>query len=493
MNAIVTIDTTVTEETTEVFLTTTNIALHNTVYSSVLVDKYYTSGQELPYAISTVTTLGSSPSSVASTPLKTDLSTASTSALFDLASLSVQANTPPTNSGQVSSTSTTEADTSSILANPLQPERLHGSTMASKSVIGLSIGLPIGVFLIGLIIVAVFVYYRKRSYDEDDPPSKFQNWLLSVSDKSRKKPFLDLEPGSHERFGEDGHIKYKISRKEPPAPYFKAPYHTGVFSDPVENDTAIEKYLYSKPRTIPETKETKRKSNWVYESPLSRWFLSKSIFQQSPTGPTRDYSSSNRDIKTPTVQLRSFKLLNKVRRDEAPKPTTAYYSGIVTHNEDVWEPPVSTIPTPASQIAGTTAPQFSPFAMPPTIPHSVPGIRSYESTPKPSPDVTVMLPMNDSSSALEDTDINVKEKSSTGEELPIAKVIKSFHPRLLDEIRLDVGETVRVLAKHSDGWCLVEKCDPLAPHDKIDTESISDSNYLNDYRGIVPLMCLETI
>ena len=37
-------------------------------------------------------------------------------------------------------------------------------------------------------------------------------------------------------------------------------------------------------------------------------------------------------------------------------------------------------------------------------------------------------------------------------------VIQDYEPRLTDEIRISLGEKVKILATHTDGWCLVEKC-----------------------------------
>lgn len=67
-------------------------------------------------------------------------------------------------------------------------------------------------------------------------------------------------------------------------------------------------------------------------------------------------------------------------------------------------------------------------------------------------------------------------------------VIQDYEPRLTDEISISLGEKVKILATHTDGWCLVEKCTPRNGRVHV---SIDDKRYLNEDRGIVPGDCLQ--
>ena len=77
-------------------------------------------------------------------------------------------------------------------------------------------------------------------------------------------------------------------------------------------------------------------------------------------------------------------------------------------------------------------------------------------------------------------------------------VVKEYIPKLDDEIRINVGEYVRILATHTDGWCLVEKCSREGGSTSVvDPEIYKESfdefrgKYLNEDRGIVPGDCLQ--
>ena len=100
---------------------------------------------------------------------------------------------------------------------------------------------------------------------------------------------------------------------------------------------------------------------------------------------------------------------------------------------------------------------------------------------------------------------NVYEAHSTEEGSTSLKigliyiVVKDYDPKLDDEIRINVGEYVRILATHTDGWCLVEKCSRDGGSTSVvDPEIYKESfdefrgKYLNEDRGIVPGDCLQS-
>ncbi|CCD22206.1 Fus1p NDAI_0A00480 [Naumovozyma dairenensis CBS 421] len=105
---------------------------------------------------------------------------------------------------------------------------------------------------------------------------------------------------------------------------------------------------------------------------------------------------------------------------------------------------------------------------------------------------------------------NVPSSSSSSDDYgmklnAIYKVIQRYDAKLADEINITIGEYVKVLASHSDGWCLVEKCDVDGNETYIDNNDNEDKvemaadalyspdHYLNDNRGIVPGDCLIDI
>lgn len=65
-------------------------------------------------------------------------------------------------------------------------------------------------------------------------------------------------------------------------------------------------------------------------------------------------------------------------------------------------------------------------------------------------------------------------------------VIKSYERNLADELSIKVGEYIRILARHTDGWCLAEKCNQNGEVLYQDT-----NNYINEGRGVIPELCLQ--
>ena len=82
----------------------------------------------------------------------------------------------------------------------------------------------------------------------------------------------------------------------------------------------------------------------------------------------------------------------------------------------------------------------------------------------------------------------------TPENNQICKVIQRYDSKLTDEIDIHIGEYVKILATHTDGWCLVEKCsrdgDVFSLPDPSTFSKIELTKYLNENRGIVPGDCL---
>ncbi|AET37313.1 Fus1p Ecym_1055 [Eremothecium cymbalariae DBVPG len=457
-----TFESTVTSQTTTVLFQTSNLQEQQTVINTVIVDKYYAKDQSIPYAYSTVTSTVNIPISGSPTP-ESQPSTAES----------------PTSTQAVDSTESRVLSVTSSSPTAFAINRMPNNGSGSKSIIGLSIGLPIGLFLLSLIIIISFIYYRNLGYRAEDDGGKFKTWFLSqLYGKPKRPKALDLERKALYSNEDDGQISYRITRKAP-VPHVLTPEKAVAAVAAVEpsgSDLEIEKYLYSKPPGITTVGETKRKSKWSYESPLSRWFLTKSVYQPPLSG--SQSVNTNDEPKTPAVKLKTLQLLSKVRREQAPNPVSVQYSA--TNNS----------PRSDSRSKSSITKQV---------------LNTDSSTSKMSSissKITAMLPLTDSTYSVAEAhrvplqhvrSMRVKKSPTVSGILDnsLCTVVKPFSPRLLDEIRLDLNEEVRVLARHSDGWCLVEKHNYASTESRNTADNVSAHSYLNENRGIVPQMCLK--
>ncbi|AGO10816.1 AaceriAFR699Cp [[Ashbya] aceris (nom. inval.)] len=503
-----TVSSTITKEVTVVLYRTSSSQKEDTILQTVTVDKYYASGQTIPYAYSTLSSQGgsnsynlrSTSSQIAgSSSIISAITSASTPSFTRTISLK---NSTVTSSSDISlplATSMSLSEHPSGTASAFPPEQssnyvslstLVSDEKSSKTIIGLSIGLPIAIFIVSSALIICFFRYRNTSRHQDE--SKPARWAVEPKSAKLQRPSsLDLEKEPLDGEHQDDRSIYNISAKKVQPPHVLTPDKAAINPDSSDSDTMIEKYLYGNSDAGSKIMEPQERAKWTYESPLSRWFLTKSVYQPFSS---LEMNSGTTEIKTPTVPLKTLRLLTKVRREQAPNPQTAVYS------------PFGQQPkyAPAVLMATTYNHQASDFKPPP-------GIAATEKVSSTTSKMTALLPWSDT--PLNETQSDKDQSYGFSPELrpgafsqstpdmpsppptadgDLCVVIKPFSPRLLDEIELNIDEQVRVLARHTDGWCLVEKCDSAKSPDS-DSDNISAPNYLNERRGIVPQMCLKHV
>ncbi|CAI1870988.1 hypothetical protein SEUBUCD646_0C00460 [Saccharomyces eubayanus] len=480
-------------------------------------------------------------------------------------------------SSHISSSTSAATPTTTTTATSLYsaPSNLLFSNVAaqpkssSASTIGLSIGLPIGIFCFGLLVLLCYFYARRNSMSisntpmsatipsEGGGPHRHSNWFSRMFRQpgTEHKNFYSGANRDLEKYNDtqwiagdnmSSKIQYKISRPIIPQ-HILTPKKTvkklyswsdkNVSLDPNANDGEEEKFvdtfLYTKPPNIfhieskmpsfsdlpsQKTVSSNRKpplktaDKWNYESPLSRWFLRGSTY-------FKDYALSKTSLKTPAVapQLKQMKILSRISKgylnesdllQDERSPILEYHNtalhptcslndvGNTTPDSQGTSYRISNIDLITAKsnsviygtigqqtlevndrINGNTSIDKHEMVIP-TIskPHKKRKKRRqskmYLSRSKP-------LPLTPTTKSNEDPSIQLGRTYT---------VIQDYEPRLTDEISISLGEKVKILATHTDGWCLVEKCTPRNGRVHV---SIDDKRYLNEDRGIVPGDCLQ--
>ncbi|CAL9736401.1 nuclear fusion protein Fus1p [Monosporozyma servazzii] len=222
----------------------------------------------------------------------------------------------------------------------------------SGKIIGLSIGLPIGIFCFGLMLFLIYFYFIKNSILVSNPPISpsdsikssgnnwFRNWFNIEGINYNNS---DLEKNTRENVlwpsdnAIESKIQYNIGAKQnkkryshvltPKYAYTQTPKyatndvnellytpHIKIHSmghstlddfDKVKdnNETTYEKYRYNK------GDDTK----WEYNSPLSKWFLRSSVYLKDKNMTTTSLNDLASKL-TPTVHLKHLKILNRVNK-----------------------------------------------------------------------------------------------------------------------------------------------------------------------------------
>lgn len=414
-----------------------------------------------------------------------------------------------------------------------------GSRTTSGTTLGLAIGLPVGLFCLGLVIFLFYFYWKDTRIDLETPkigaggtfkqPDE-KGWLSNILYGSENVDDNDSYLNVKRLPSMSSRIQYKISKPipqhilTPKAPICKEPAHSMEVSDDVDA------LLYTRPPNIyhidskmpstnslggqqslpsvkPDTCYDKPTRKWTYQSPLSRWFLRSSTYLQ-------DGFALSGAIKTPTVQLKQLKILSRIHKDYADSSQFLFdeKSPILDSSGGSSESPESVEPsgmindvkvlTPSSAVYGTIDPQIFEVGD-----ESWPNVKPLELNPVPSnlnkagkrrkgrrhsrlrkhlEQISDVKPLP-----------NVpKSRKGSDDRLRVGyvyKVIQDYNARLADEIHIKVGDYAKVLATHTDGWCLVEKCtaEGQSCSQSQQGKSANDKGYLNDDRGIIPGDCLE--
>ncbi|CCF57695.1 hypothetical protein KAFR_0D00480 [Kazachstania africana CBS 2517] len=410
----------------------------------------------------------------------------------------------------------------------------------SSTTVALSIGIPVGVFCLAFVLFLGYFYYKKNvmintggplspTYSRNNQPG---NWLTQLL-YGKRQTYDVASRGLNEKVWPlsntmSSKIQYKISK---PMPQHIQTPQKSFSTNRVSHDETniIDKLLYSKPPNLyhidsklpsslnlgrdaskiqPQTMEVDPEKGWTYDSPLSKWFLRGSTYFKDQTTSLSVATSKF----TPIFPLKRLKIISRVNKEDSnseineksPILSNSDHSLIVTPLSYEEKASANFVQSPNSAIYGTiwsqTLQQHDPHI---EAEHEKNNKSTLESQPKKKrrarrnnrlvkhlEDISGSkpLPLTPGSKQRNLLD-NLVEGT-------VYTVIEGYKPRLTDEIRIERGEFVKILATHTDGWCLVEKCtQDGSTRSLISTHNneIRNKNYINDDRGIVPGDCLEQL
>lgn len=341
-------------------------------------------------------------------------------------------------------------------------------------VLGLSIGLPVGLSCISIIVLSIYFTRRWRKRNQQEHTSrKFE--YNSTSGDYRESTYIGFEPvtptGSwHIRTPRKAHatdigLADGKSKLEADDLLYSRPPNIYSINSSISSTAEIT------PRKVRTGQERKLRNNnnWKYESPLSKWFLRSSLYLRNLS-----------DNQVPTANIKNTNILTSVIEGWGQQGTTSLDDGSTSDDtfKSMSEASAGKTQGSSSVIQSQTLQLeenvgVKEVALDPGISTSSRKARSklrrhleYVKMAKPLP----LTPGNKGNS-------NVKRASLRVGQVYVAT--EQYVPSLPDEIYVVPGEKLRVLATHSDGWCLVER------------ETVANgSDYLNRDRGIVPSYCI---
>lgn len=390
-----------------------------------------------------------------------------------------------------------------VLLNPNKNNR------SLRLILGLSIGLPIGVGVLFAIMLYFFVRNKlsrtnfskaigRSETHTDNFSSLDQAWIdLEGITKHTDHNFSATKSSSgtvSNAITQDSHIRTPQMAHCPLATADNNLPRNGsnLFAD-------ADNYLYSHPPNIysidssismlnaePEIrpnyfKDQKKKNSWKYNSPLSKWFLRSSLYLQC--------SSENLTNISSLPNVKCSNILTSVVESCVDKPEITEQYVEETYLGSLTESSINTLSVndvkskEANKLNEITGPCLKKPAITlsglelPINPNYKKNRKKAQMRLRTHLDYlakTKPLPLTPTSSAI------VKLKAGIQ-----YRVREEYVPSLSDEIHVTVGETVRVLASHNDGWALVERIE--ASDGK---RLVSSGSYINENRGIIPNKCL---
>ncbi|CCH58305.1 hypothetical protein TBLA_0A05120 [Henningerozyma blattae CBS 6284] len=431
-------------------------------------------------------------------------------------------------------------------------EQVSGKPNSGNSgIVGLAIGLPIGIFCICLILVMLYFYFKKSHAQKmsqfysprninNNSQTPHSNWISEflygnntpLYSSKGLYPMTGKDWAPHE--GVSAKIKYHISQPVIPEEHIQSPRdiiskekNKEINQNMYLNNTShISKKFIRTPRTITgqylpsELPLELEKTEESLDMTMARWF-------QNGTTYIKNYSFAlPTALKTPTIQLKKMNFLNNIEKGFVDLEKDQYYderSPILSEadtnipskydslfkNDNISSLEVST--KHESITYGTIKEQVLEIATPKNakmghlIDTNIIDVKNIpkkkkkskrrkkylESKPLPlTPNSKLIKDNNDNNNNSEFKEIK-KSIVGTDEFKPgaVCRVVEEYSPILKEEIHLYVGEFVKILTTHTDGWCIVEKCHfdgstkTLINFEKTD---ISGMDYLNEDRGIVP-------
>lgn len=498
-----------------------------TVINTIFVDGYFQQSKSLPFALTTVSTatatvvnknVGTATiTGRVTTTISDQLSSSSTSASSthsaNSSNLSHTSSQMSKSTNMLTSTAAARA-TSSALVTPIAIPGFGSSSKSSNgTILGLAIGLPIALFIIGLACLLGMFYYKRKNgitdLEKEVKTSKRERFLSkiygakdpNIGEKNLSDYGKENDEDEYFDSAMNSKVAYRLSKPyiSPPT-LIKTPQKVAFPTNPYRKTKDINEETYSTSSLIqvqfPKPLGSPFKK-WTYESPLSRWFLTKSTLIQDKM----------QTVKTPTMHLKQLNILARVNKSKITVDDEIPYTEASPMLPTVPTSPYDSIqPLPTGIRYGSTLvpvnetefsgggqnikPQVletnSKFVYPPVVKLD----NKIKSKPLPKPPSFVKsldpeLRRHSNHSAAEKHDLGSARRSTIEEQAKLFQVVKDYQAVLMDEIHIKRGEIVRVLARHTDGWCLVER------HDAAKSGSLDGPSYLNEDRGIVPGLCLQ--
>lgn len=435
------------------------------------------------------------------------------------------------------STSTTRA---TVLTTQLLnfPTFTPTSKSSSNTTIGISVGIPVGIFVIALFICLCYVYIKREKLNNSNrsfsPNGKYSSsnsaGFLKKCFGVEHKDNYDLEqnplrekPWLFENNQFSTNVRYEIPGttvpKKETVPHVLTPakatrihenrqfHQKGKYFIPFNSLDTSKTMGTTKPHVL-EINDDGTNSNlpnkrftqtWKYKSPLSKWFLNSS-------------NDLTNDGYKPKTKMKSSNILLKVDKNYANEeiiessidersPILQVHNqsyGKLTGKDNLNESNQSIaneqhrVSVIYDDLKSTTTLPRNIYPMSPVDANGR-KLRRDSRFQKCGNDTVMDLATPKEESQI-DKDTKIGNDITTGS---ICEVIKNYSPRLTDEIQINLGEYVQVLATHTDTWCLVEKCEKdgtsLPKIDLTSSNDISHIHYLNKNRGIVPGDCLASI
>lgn len=437
---------------------------------------------------------------------------------------------------------------SSQTATNLELQDMVGSQkFTSGYTIGLAIGLPVGLFFLGLIMFLCLSRLRKKatltrrrmvgSAPISGDGRSHRGWFTGLTYSCDRREEDIFAPEKRLPLADSSTIQYRVSKSNPHhilTP--KAPVcrdgSTTLEGMSVRND--VDTLLYTKPpniyhirsevpstNTLPTDTPSLSSSSpnnrprppnldlplhkWRYESPLSSWFLRNSTY----LGDEEEQINGNGTIVTPTVQLKQLKILSRINKnyadesqlmenEKSPILEKTMYEDESEDEPELCAPSGIQVARKPSLVVYGTVNSGTTISHP--FSNSKIKVKRQRKERRQSKlghhlqEVSEHKPL-----PLTPKKVSVKAKSEKLEVGHVYRVIQEYRGCLADEIDIAVGEFVLILATHTDGWCLVEKCTEegtsksLMKTDERSLVDANDKNYLNNDRGIVPGDCLDEL
>jgi nuclear fusion protein len=394
------------------------------------------------------------------------------STISTLSSVDTGTSTISSDSAKSSSSITHNSNNQVVQGNSLFG---NASSSTDGTNIGLVVGIPVAIIGTALIVFGIWFYLKQRRNKSKKADETLKNYYDEKYNYKMSPVGEQYSPYRLKSTYQVESNKAHYSNNSPALSNLNSNYKSYNQSD----------YSLKKPRT------GRPNSSWNLNTPLSKWFV-----KHSQVSGNSSRASLSTGPKTPMTILKEFKLSNLRTKNGKPIAVNER-SPILPHfPENAYHPYHSNHRRMSNTSSGSISNQavendFTHLKVPKLNPITNNKKRNLNKPLPEKPPRTV----SSSSVTLSGLEQRVYERMVPATPVMrknfadnyIYKVILEYNKNLADELTIERGEHVKILARHRDGWCLVEKCDSKG-------QSLVDgSDYINDGRGLIPEMCLTML